>query len=99
MIKKILESNYFSMENTYVGLVFDARFNYEFFKTKKDTIQKGYYDYLMQKIGQNVSTIYLAGHSRGGCLVMRLASQITANYPNIRVIVHNHDGVCSSGSV
>lgn len=99
LIKKLLDSKYFSSENTYVGLVFDARYNFEFLGNKKDIIVQGYYDYLMQKLGENIGTIYLAGHSRGGCLVMRLASRITSNFPNARVIVHNYDGVCASGAL
>lgn len=101
LVNEILRTGMFSKADTFVGMVFDARFNYEFRRNRKDRIVGAYLNYLVAKLGAAPPrTIYLAGHSRGGCLVMRLAQALTARYPQTRIIVHNYDGVCSiPGSV
>lgn len=98
LLKRIFDTNYFSPADTFVGLVFDARFNFEYSKRNKNRQENAYYSYILGKLGPKKRTIYLAGHSRGGCLVMRLAARITAAYPNVRVVVHNYDGVCANGA-
>eukprot|EP00171_Calliarthron_tuberculosum_P008829 IDg8829t1 len=86
----------FSRRDTFVGLVFDARFNFEFYRRRKNRIVRAYHNYVIGKLRSSVETIYLVGHSRGGCLVMLLAAMLTRTYPNARVIVHNYDGVCTA---
>lgn len=94
LANEIMKTGYFQPSNTFVGLVFDARFNYEYSRDTKNRHLNGYYDYLRSKMGPHMKTIYLAGHSRGGCLVMRLASRLVSEFPNTRIIVHNYDGIC-----
>lgn len=97
LVNKILGTGHFSKANTFVGLVFDARFNYNYKAVRKSAIVNGYYNYILSKLDARSppKTIYLAGHSRGGCLVMRLSQRITAKYPNTRVIVAPFDPVCT----
>lgn len=99
LISQIMKTGYFSLEDTFVGLIFDARFNYEFRKKAKDRNEEGYYKFIMKKLGNDVGTIYLAGHSRGGCLAMRLASRLNARFPKARIVVHNFDAVCTKPSI
>lgn len=99
LLYRILDQGYLSLDDTFVGAVFDARFNFEFSKKNKNRIENAYYEYLLQKLSPAIGTIYLAGHSRGGCLVMRLASRLTQKFPNVRIIVHNYDGVCANGAL
>lgn len=62
---------------------------------EKSKIVDDYNNYIVSKLDSISApkTIYLAGHSRSGCLVMRLTKQITENYPNTRVIVAALDPV------
>lgn len=99
LVNTILKSGYFPKENTFVGLVFDARFNFEFRGKRKDGIVDAYYQYILNRLTSDVSsieTIYIAGHSRGGCLAMRLAARLTKSFPTKRIIIHNYDGVCTA---
>jgi len=97
----ILSSGLFSADDTFVGLVFDAQFNYEF--PDKNTIEKSYIEYILSKLNtENIETIYIAGHSRGGCLAMRIAQELThrakeysSNLYQARIIIQTWDPVCS----
>ena len=98
LLYKILKTGYFSLSNTFVSAVFDARFNFEFLDNTKGKIENGYYHYLLQRLkGNTPGTIYLAGSSRGGCLVFRLAARLIKQFANARIIVHSYDGVCKTG--
>lgn len=96
LVGEILKSGHFQTKDTFVGLVFDSRFNYEISVNEKDRFEDGYFAYVISKLGPVVDTIYLAAHSRGGCLSMRLASRLAAVYPTARIIAHNVDGVCAA---
>ena len=78
-------------------MVLDARFGYHYWAHEKKNIVNGYFEYLDNKMKENSAprTIFLAGHSRGGCLVMLLAQKFTSKYPHTRVIVDNYDEVCT----
>lgn len=97
---KILERTNWRKDETFVGLAFDARFNFEFSRDEKGDIEEAYYRWLRSKFDPNtVEVIYLAGHSRGGCLISRLAARFTHEFPSIPVVAHSFDGVCTqSGS-
>lgn len=97
---KILERTNWRKDETFVGLAFDARFNFEFSRAEKGDIEEAYYQWLRSKFDpRKVEVIYLAGHSRGGCLASRLAARFTKDYPSIPVVAQSFDGVCTqSGS-
>lgn len=97
--RRLMQRRFFSSSDTFVGLVFDARFHYEYSRSTKDEIVAGYVKYIESKfVGpETIETIYLAGHSRGGCLSMRLAQTLTIKYPQARVIVQAFDPVCGDG--
>lgn len=99
LIQDSLSTNLLSRHNTFVGLVFDARFNYNFAQGKKTDIVRYYHNYIVSKLAtprSRVETIYLAGHSRGGCLAVRLAEKLSQTYPTARIIVHTYDPVCAT---
>lgn len=82
--------------NTFVGAAFDAWFNYEHTGIAKVNLEEAYYRWLeSQFLRQNLRSIFLAGHSRGGCLVSRLAQRFQQDYPEIPLIVQVYDGVCT----
>lgn len=95
LINEIIRTGLFSKEDTFVGLVFDAQFDFEFHKLRKASVETGYFNYIVSKLSPNVETIYLAAHSRGGCLCMRLSARLAQKFPKARIIVHNFDGVCA----
>lgn len=97
VVNAVLSTGYFPKSDTFVGLVFDARFNYEYTANAKRLLVEAYFEYIRAHLTEDtasIGTIYLAGHSRGGCLSMRLAKRVTAAFPHARVVVHNYDGVC-----
>lgn len=95
LVNGVLKTGLFPKVDTFVGLIFDARFNYEYSNERKNKIETGYYNYIVSKLGPKTETIYLAGHSRGGCLAMRLSARFAQAYPKVRMVVHNFDGVCT----
>lgn len=95
LVARMLDEGYVDPADTYIGIAFDARFNHLFSSAKKQEIEDAYYNWLKSRFTRgNIETIYLAGHSRGGCLVMRLGKRFNAEFPEVPVIVHSMDGVC-----
>jgi len=100
---QILNEAYFSGDDTFVGMALDARFNYERREDAKDQILSAYLDYIMDKLSSDgAETILLVGHSRGGCLAMRLGQKMAtlAKYPGsilylTRIIIQTWDPVCA----
>lgn len=95
MASWIMAAGYMDPSKTFIGAVFEARFNYELSRAEKNKHEEGYYRYLLSRVGDHPETIYLAGHSRGGCLVMRLASRLTRRFTRTKVVVHTWDPVCT----
>lgn len=92
------ESFHFDPSTTYMGLALDARFNYNFSSSNKREIENAYYEWLQDKFEPGrIKLIYLAGFSRGGCLVLRLARRFTLDYPDVPVVVSAFDPVCKGG--
>ncbi len=91
---RILGSGVFPKRNSFVGLVFDTQFNYEYLYSTKSRVLKAYLNYVKSKMGPKTKTVYLAGHSRGGCLAYRMAAELTKEFPKLRVIVNAFDPVC-----
>jgi hypothetical protein len=96
LARRVVEELHVDPDETFIGLAFDARFNYDFSPSNKTEIEDAYYAWLRASFeAQKLESIYLAGHSRGGCLVMRLARRFNTDYPTVPLVVHVFDGVCN----
>ncbi|MCB1318739.1 MAG: hypothetical protein KDK34_00715, partial [Leptospiraceae bacterium] len=97
LTRQVMASGMFPMNRTFMAVAFDTQFNHLRSSDEKADMERAYLRWLLDKAySSNVKRIYLAGSSRGGCLVMRLAQAIRENYSyrNIPLIVHSFDGVC-----
>jgi pimeloyl-ACP methyl ester carboxylesterase len=80
--------------NTFAALAFDAQFNWGRSKAEKHDVESAFYEWLRGKFRpENIRSIYLGGHSRGGALVLRLAKRFKQEFPHVPVIVHAFDAV------
>lgn len=81
---------------TYTAVVNDNNFDHLFDSGKKQQILDGFARWLEAQIRPETRTIYLAGSSRGGCLVMRMAQELRriAAHDGIDIYVSSFDGVC-----
>lgn len=84
------------IQETFVGEAFDSRFNFEHPEPLKVGMVVAYYGWLKSKFDANkIESIYLAGHSRGGCLVARLGALFARDFGHrVPVVIHSFDGVC-----
>ncbi len=81
---------------TWMAMVNDNNFDHLFSSEKKQQIVNGFVQWLRAQVRPETRTIYLAGSSRGGCLVMRMA-QALRNDPSldgVDLYVSSFDGVC-----
>jgi len=91
---KLFSQDVYSESNTFAALAVDPRFNWGFSKDNKRDIVNAYFTWLKGKFHKsNLKSVYLAGHSRGGALVMRLAKKFQSEFPDVAVIVHTFDPV------
>lgn len=91
---RLFRDGVYDTGNTFAALAFDARFNWGFSKNNKNDIVNAYFNWLKSKFrAGNLRSVYLAGHSRGGALVMRLAQKFQQQFPQAVVIVHPFDAV------
>jgi len=81
---------------TWMAVVNDNNFDHLFDSDKKQRIVDGFVHWLQGQIRPETRTIYLAGSSRGGCLVMRMAQALRNNpsLDGIDLYVSSFDGVC-----
>lgn len=81
------------MGETYAAVAFDAAFGWSM--SHLGAVEMAFYDHLRGSVDMNrIETITLAGHSRGGCLVARLAKRFRHDYPDIPVMLELYDPVC-----
>ena len=81
---------------TFIGIAADHRYNWQDLLPNKNKIVDAYYEWLRsQFIAQNLDSIFLAGHSRGGCLVTRLALRFREDFPGVPIILQTYDPVCT----
>ncbi|ACY14682.1 hypothetical protein [Haliangium ochraceum] len=82
--------------STYLAVINDNNFDHLFGSDKKQEMLDGFVDWLGEQVRPETQTIYLAGSSRGGCLVMRMAKALRQDpaYNDISVLVSSFDGVC-----
>lgn len=96
LAREIFIGGVFDPAETFIGLAVDSRFNFEKLGVDKQNIEDAYYDWLRsQYFDGNIQSIFLAGHSRGGCLVARLARRFQQDYPGLPIIVQLYDPVCA----
>lgn len=98
-INQILQKGIFSKDDTFTALVFDAQFNFELRSSQKYMIVASYIEYVTSKLGPEVETVYIAGHSRGGCLAKRLSARLAQQFPTTRIITYIFDTVCAPGEL
>lgn len=95
LLDELFFSRRVTLNKTFVGVAFDARFNWGYSIALKDQVEEAYYRWLRAQFDDaTISSITLAGHSRGGCLVARLAQRFQQDLPNVPLIVQIYDGVC-----
>lgn len=94
LAEHVLKSGIFHKHRTSVSMFFDQQFEYQDSTSSKDANLKAHAEYILNKVGPRTEIIFLAGHSRGGCLIMRIAKILTEKHPQITVIVTAYDPVC-----
>ena len=73
---QLFDYQMFPQARTFAAAAWDARFNYNFTAGNKQEIENAYYDWLKSKFSRSrLKVIYLAGHSRAGCLALRLGTR------------------------
>lgn len=93
---QVVHLGYISPWSTFFAAkVFDTQYNFDLTKAARDQLLKGYRKYIVSQIGSNMRTIYLVGHSRGGCLAARLATKLHKRFPRARLVLHLFDPVCN----
>jgi len=93
---KLLGLGFFPSGTTYLAVANDSNFDHLFDTTKKQQIVDGFVAWLKAQVRPETSAIYLAGSSRGGCLVMRMAQELRddVSLDGVHVYVSSFDGVC-----
>lgn len=81
---------------TWMAVVNDNNFDHLFESGKKQQLVDGFVHWLEGQVRPETRIIYLAGSSRGGCLVMRMAQALRNNpsLDGIELYVSSFDGVC-----
>lgn len=93
---KLDSLGWFPRGRTYLSVVNDNNFDHLFDSDTKQRIVNGFSGWLQAQVRPETRSIYLAGSSRGGCLMMRLAQALRANtaLDGIDIYVSSFDGVC-----
>ncbi|WP_046003376.1 hypothetical protein [Pseudoalteromonas rubra] len=90
----VRNSGVYSPSNSFIASAWDSRFNWESQAYNKHRVVNAYYDWLKTKFkSSRLKSIYLAGHSRGGALVTRLAQRFKSEFPDIPLVLHLFDPV------
>ncbi|KFE61964.1 hypothetical protein [Hyalangium minutum] len=81
---------------TWMAVVNDNNFDHLSDSGTKQQLLDGFVRWLEEQVRPETRTIYLAGSSRGGCLVMRMAQALRNNpsLDGIDLYVSSFDGVC-----
>jgi len=81
--------------------IFDSLFDFQEDEETKQKLLEGYEAFLLDSVNSRDKTtklkaVYLAGGSRGGCLMARLAKSLIAreDLNHVKFIVQSFDGVC-----
>lgn len=100
LMGRVVRDDTLEEADSFMAVAFDAQFEFSYLLGDKQNIVNAYYDWLKSKVlSSNLETVFLAGHSRGGCLVAQLAKKFQAEFPNVRLIVQLYDPVCADGEM
>jgi hypothetical protein len=93
---KLRAQGWFPPSTTWMAVVNDNNFDQLFDSDEKQRILNGFVHWLEGQVRPETRAIYLAGSSRGGCLVMRMAQALRNNtgLDGIQLYVSSFDGVC-----
>jgi hypothetical protein len=93
---KLRSQGWLPPATTWMAVVNDNNFDHLFDSSKKQQFVNGFVHWLEEQVRPETRTIYLAGSSRGGCLVMLMAQQLRNNpsLDGIQLYVSSFDGVC-----
>ncbi|MBL0693498.1 hypothetical protein JJE73_07750 [Comamonas sp. JC664] len=93
---KLSAQGLFPSGRTYLSVINDANFDHLFDSDTKQRLVNGFSGWLQAQVRPETRAIYLAGSSRGGCLMMRVAQALRANtaLDGVTVYVSSFDGVC-----
>ncbi len=104
MMRKAMEAKttagnkLFDVNETFMASAYDTKFNQLVGEDKKKRMENAYFNWLKSKADPaKLKLIYLAGSSRGGCLVLRLAVRFRQDpqFKNVPLILQSFDGTCS----
>ena len=91
----MIHQGHVSSNDTAFFLAFKHNFEYHMSACEKSSIEEAYYSWLKSAFDPHkLEFIFMAGFSRGGCLVMRLAKRFQKDFPHIKLAVNSYDGVC-----
>lgn len=80
----------------FLSLAFDHRHNNEFTISNKNEIERAFFSWLENRFeASNLESVFLAGHSRGGCLALQLSKMFKQNYPEVPLVLVLFDPVCN----
>ncbi|MGJ8654978.1 MAG: hypothetical protein ACSHX6_00900 [Akkermansiaceae bacterium] len=99
LASKLITSGKFPKESTLFLLACDAQFGYFITENEKKRRETAYYNFLTSRVNPaNLEIIVLAGQSRGGALMFRLASRIrqTSSFAKVPMVVQGYDPVCKN---
>jgi len=90
----------FDQKKTLQLSIFDTQFDFTDKPDFKKKMLKGYEKFMLDKVKgheEQLKAIYLAGGSRGGCLVARLAQSLIKKdkLKHVKFIVQTFDGMCN----
>jgi hypothetical protein len=93
---KLRAQGWWPSSTTWMAVVNDSNFDHLFDSDKKQRIVNGFVQWLQGQVRPETRAIYLAGSSRGGCLVMRMAQELRNNpsLDGLELYVSSFDGVC-----
>jgi hypothetical protein len=81
-----------------VAMAYDHQYNWETVKGQRTKVKNAFLRWLQSKFdADKIETVFLAGHSRGGCLAARLGQDLAKALPaDVKIMVQVHDGVCKN---
>jgi hypothetical protein len=93
---KLRGLGWFPPASTWMAVINDNNFDHLFDSDRKQRLLDGFVRWLEAQVRPETRAIYLAGSSRGGCLVMRMAQALRANpaLDGVELYVSSFDGVC-----
>ena len=86
-----------SLDDTFVAMAYDHQYNFDTTGAgaKQDRIRDAFLSWLKSKFfSSKIQTVFIAGHSRGGCLGARLARSLAKDLSSeVKIMLQIYDGV------